>query len=128
MNSLVFLLIGLEAHLGALIHSWQPLLFAISAVLIGRAFALYLPVPARNLFAKRIPGRWQHVLVWDGLRGSLALASVLSLDGAFPYRQRLLDLVLGVVVFSILAKVLTIKPFLRLLGLADGDASAKLRA
>jgi CPA1 family monovalent cation:H+ antiporter len=71
---------------------------------------------------------WVIERVWGGLRGSLALASVLSLDGAFPYRQRLLDLVFGVVVFSILAKVLTIKPFLRLLGLADVDASAKLRA
>jgi len=126
MNSLVFLLIGLEVHIGALIHSWQPLLFAVSAVLIGRAFAVYLLVPASNLFAKKIPGRWQHVFIWGGLRGSLALALVLSLDSTFPYRERLLDLVFGVVVFSILAQGLTIKLFLRLLGLADGDAPAKL--
>ena len=62
------------------------------------------------------------MIIWGGLRGALALALALSLDNTFPYRDRLLDLTFGVVVFSILARGLTTKPLLRFLGLADGEA------
>ena len=40
----------------------------------------------------------------------LALALALSLDNTFPYRDRILDLTFGVVVFSILLQGLTVKP------------------
>jgi len=120
MNSLVFLLIGLEVHVDALVHAWRPVLLAVAAVLGGRAFSVYILVPASNLFAERIPFRWQHVIVWGGLRGALALALALSLDRAFPDRGFLLDLTFGVVVFSILGQGLTMKPVLRILGLANG--------
>lgn len=79
-------------------------------------------VPASNIFAERIPVRWQHVMVWGGLRGALALALALSLDNTFPYRDRILDLTFGVVVFSTLIQGLTTKPLLRALGIADGQA------
>jgi CPA1 family monovalent cation:H+ antiporter len=120
MNSLVFLLIGLEVHVGALLHSWRPVLLTIAAVLIGRAFSVYLLVPASNLFADKISFKWQHVIVWGGLRGALALALALSLDSTFPERPQLLDLTFGVVVFSIVVQGLTMKPILRILGLANG--------
>ena len=74
MNSLVFLLIGLEVHIDALAHAWRPVLFAIAAVLIGRSLSVYSLVPVANFFAEKIPLRWQHVVVWGGLRGALALA------------------------------------------------------
>ena len=125
INSLVFLLIGLEVHVGALLHAWRPVLFAIAAVLIGRALSVYLLVPISNLFAKRIPLRWQHVAVWGGLRGALALALVLSLDSAFPYRNQILDITFGVVIFSILVQGLTMKPFLRMLSIADNNARSE---
>jgi len=126
MNSLVFLLIGLEVHINALVHAWRPILIAIAAVLIGRAISVYILFPMSNLFARPVPGRWQHVVVWGGLRGSLALVLALSLDSAFPYRDRILDLTFGVVVFSILAQGLTIKPLVRILGLANGKAPDRL--
>ena len=119
MNSLVFLLIGLEVHLEALVHSWRFVLIAVTAVLLGRALSVYLLVPASNLVGEKIPVRWQHIIVWGGLRGALALALALSLDSNFPERSRILDLTFGVVVFSILVQGLTIKPLLRLLKLAD---------
>jgi len=121
MNSLVFLLIGLEIQLGKLLQSWASVLMAIGAVLLGRALAVYLLVPLSNRFAERIPIRWQHVAVWGGLRGALALALALSLSSAFPYREQILNLTFGVVIFSILVQGLTIKPLLRLLKLANGD-------
>jgi monovalent cation:H+ antiporter, CPA1 family len=122
MNSLVFLLIGLEVHVDTLAHAWRPIFFAIAAVLIGRSLSVYLLVPVTNIFVENIPVRWQHVMVWGGLRGALALALALSLDNIFPYRDRILDLTFGVVVFSILLQGLTVKPLLRVLGLADGRA------
>jgi monovalent cation:H+ antiporter, CPA1 family len=119
MNSLVFLLIGLEIHVDALLRSWRPVLLSVVAVLVGRALSVYLLVPVSNALAEKIPVRWQHVIVWGGLRGALALALALSLDSTFPDRARVLDLTFGVVVFSILVQGLTIKPLLRILTLAS---------
>ena len=122
INSLVFLLIGLEVHVGALLHAWRPLLFAVAAVLVGRALSVYTLVPISNLFARKIPIRWQHVAVWGGLRGALALALALSLDSTLPYRSQILDMTFGVVIFSILVQALTMKPFLKILRIADNNA------
>src|SRR5262249_3157691 len=120
MNSLVFLLIGLEVHLDALARSWRPALIAVAAVFAARVLSVYLLLPVSNLLGEKIPARWQHVIVWGGLRGALALALALSLDNTFPDRTRLLDLTFGVVVFSILVQGLTMKPLLKILRLADG--------
>lgn len=121
MNSLVFLLIGLEIHVRELLQSWPSVLLAIGAVFLGRALSVYLLVPLSNRFAEEIPLRWQHVVVWGGLRGALALALALSLTTAFPYREQILNLTFGVVIFSILVQGLTIKPLVRILKLANGD-------
>ncbi len=119
MNSLVFLLIGLKIHVDALLRSWRPVLLTVVAVLVGRALSVYLLAPVSNTLTEKIPLRWQHVIVWGGLRGALALALALSLDSTFPERDRVLDLTFGVVVFSILVQGLTIKPLLKILRLAS---------
>jgi NhaP-type Na+/H+ or K+/H+ antiporter len=121
MNSLVFLLIGLEIHVDALLRSWRPVLLTVGAVLVGRALSVYVLVPVSNALTEKISLRWQHVIVWGGLRGALALALALSLDNTFPDRTRVLDLTFGVVVFSILVQGLTVKPLLRVLRLANGQ-------
>ena len=120
MNSLVFLLIGLEIHFDALVRSWRQVLIAITAVFAGRVLSVYLLLPISNLLGEKIPTHWQHVIVWGGLRGALALALALSLDNTFPDRTRILDLTFGVVVFSILVQGLTMKPVLQLFRLSDG--------
>ena len=121
MNSLVFLLIGLEIHVRELLQNWASVLLAIGAVFLGRALSVYLLVQLSNRFAEKIPFRWQHVAVWGGLRGALALALALSLTTAFPYREQILNLTFGVVIFSILVQGLTIKPLVRILKLGNGD-------
>jgi CPA1 family monovalent cation:H+ antiporter len=125
MNSLVFLLIGLQVHINTLVYSWRPILLAVAAVLIGRAVSVYSLVPASNLLAQKIPMRWQHVIVWGGLRGALALALALSLDNTVPGRDNILNLTFGVVVFSILVQGLTLKPLLKILGLRNGQLTKR---
>jgi len=93
-----------------LIRSWPEILLAVAAVLLGRVLCVYGMIPIANRFAEKISLRWQHVLVWGGLHGSLSLALVLSLDSGFPDRGRILVLTFGVVAFSIIVQGLTIKP------------------
>lgn len=123
INSLVFLLIGLEVRLGGVLHAWKPILIAVAAIFLGRILSVYTLVPFSNLFSKPISLAWQHVLVWGGLRGALSLALALSLDSTFPYRDQILNLTFGVVVVSILVQGLSIKPLLRMLRLAPGGTS-----
>lgn len=118
INSIVFLLIGIEVHIGELIQRWPEILLAIGAVIAGRAAAVYGLVPVSNLFSGKIPRPWRHVLVWGGLHGSLSLALALSLARNFPYRQDILAFTAGVVAFSIIVQGLSMKPLLRLLKIA----------
>jgi len=121
INSLVFLLIGLEVHIRELLSDWWIILLAVLAVLLGRAVSVYGLVPLSNLFSERISLRWQHVLVWGGLHGSLSLALALSLGHAFPDRERILALTFGVVAFSIIVQGLTIGPLIRALHLSTAN-------
>jgi len=124
----VFLLIGLEIHVGELLKNRTSVMSAIFAVLVGRVLSVYALVPLSNLFVERIPLRWQHVAVWGGLRGALALALALSLNSEFPYREQVLNLTFGVVIFSILVQGLTIKPLIKVLKLTNGDAATPSRS
>ncbi len=118
INSLLFLLIGMQVRIGDLVRGWHTALLAIAAVLLGRALSVYGLTPLSNLLSEPIPLRWQHILVWGGLRGALALALALSLDPTFPYRAQLLAWTFGVVAFSLIVQGLTVKPLLRALGMA----------
>lgn len=123
INSLVFLLIGSEVRLGGMLHAWKPILIAVAAIFLGRILSVCTLVPFSNLFSKAISLSWQLVLFWGGLRGALSLALALSLDSTFPYRDQILNLTFGVVVFSVLVQGLSIKPLLRMLRLAPGGTS-----
>ncbi len=123
VNSLVFILIGSsEAHTAARFLSWATAA-AVALVLIGRAAAVY---PLAALFARTtraVPWRYQHVLVWGGLRGALALALALSLPNDFPDRDTIIVTAFAVVAFSIFVQGLTMPPLLRRMGLRrDSDA------
>ncbi len=118
VNSLVFLLIGLQVRVGTLLRDWRATLLAIATVVLGRLLSVYGLVPFSNLFRHKIPARWQHVLVAGGIRGALALALALSLSRTFPYREQILAMTFGVVAFTIIAQGLAIKPLLRVLGIS----------
>jgi len=107
---------------------WKATLLTIAAVLAGRVLTVYGIVPVSNLFSARIPFRWQHVMVWGGMRGALALALVLSIHKSFPYRSQLLTLTFGVVAFTIVVQGITMTPLIRWLGIAKASDDDYSRA
>jgi CPA1 family monovalent cation:H+ antiporter len=118
VNSIVFLLIGIEM---AYVH-WQNRLWqmagAVLIVLAGRA-AIYPLSLLVNRLRGAVPRAWQHVLFWGGLRGALSMALVLGLSRDFPQRDTLVAITFGVVLFSLLAQGSTIGGLLRRLELAQ---------
>lgn len=121
VNSLVFLLIGMEIQFANLFDNKWTIAWSVLAMLIARIVAIYGLIPLSNRFTESIPFRWQHVLFWGGLRGSLSIALVLSLPVSLPGRSTLVALVFGTVIFSLLVQGLTISPLLRRLGLGRSD-------
>jgi CPA1 family monovalent cation:H+ antiporter len=128
INSIVFLLIGLEVRVTEILHFWQATLLAIGAVLLGRAISVYTVAPINNVFAEKISRRWQHVLVWGGMHGALSLALALSLDQSFPFRDQILTMTFGAVAFTIIVQGLTIKHLLRALGVSTSKEDLYGRA
>ncbi len=82
VNSIVFLLVGIEVGFVDWRHKIGLALGAVAIVLIGRA-AIYPISLLVNRVKGDIPFAWQHVLFWGGLRGALSMALVLGLDRRF---------------------------------------------
>lgn len=121
LNSLVFLLVGLEVKVGQLVHHAVPILIAWAAVVGGRAAVVYLKwlISRGNRFGlEAMPPSWAAVLTWGGLRGSLSMVLALALPREFVHRDLILTLTFGVVVLSLLVQGLTMKPLLAWLGLS----------
>ncbi len=120
LNSIVFLLIGLEVHFQALLASWQAILVAYLVVTGGRALIIFIVTLLLQKTRERIPRTWSVVLTWGGLRGGLPMVLVLSLPKDFPHRELLISMTFGVVILSILVHGLTMTPLLRWLGIVRG--------
>jgi CPA1 family monovalent cation:H+ antiporter len=115
-NSLVFLLIGMhEAHQN-FVAIWLPAVIAIGLVTLGRAVAIY---PCCFLFSRSslcVTMKHQHIMLWGGLRGAVALALALGLPPELPQRELIVTISFAVVAFSVFAQGLTMTPLLRRMG------------
>lgn len=112
-NSLIFLLIGIREAQQNFSAIWAAIVIAIVLVMISRAVAIY---PTCWLFSRsqmRISMHHQHVLVWGGLRGALALALALGLPDGIPHHEEIVTVAFAVVAFSIFVQGLTMTPMLR---------------
>jgi monovalent cation:H+ antiporter, CPA1 family len=121
LNSIVFLLIGLEVHFQALLASWQAILVAYLVVTGGRALIIFGASSLLRTSRERIPWAWSVILTWGGLRGGLSMVLVLSLPKDFPHRELMVSMTFGVVILSILVHGLTMSPLLRWLGIVRGQ-------
>ncbi|PKN89487.1 MAG: Na+/H+ antiporter [Deltaproteobacteria bacterium HGW-Deltaproteobacteria-1] len=120
LNSIIFLLIGLEVHFQALLASWKAILVAYLVVTGGRALVIFGVSSLLGRTRERIPWAWSVILTWGGLRGGLPMVLVLSLPKDFPHRELLVSMTFGVVILSILVHGLTMSPLLRWLGIVRG--------
>ena len=114
-NSAVFLLIGLDLEISALVQGWQLILWSILAVFVGRAISIY----GLSRLGRDIPSSWRHVMFWGGLRGAIALALALSLPEAEfgELRTSLIVMTYGVVLFSLVVQGMTMNGLLKRLGI-----------
>ena len=115
LNSVIFLLIGISVPLTTLLDQGWVVLGAAGVVLLARAATVYGVLGLLRPLGHRINLRWQHLIVWSGLRGAIAVALLLSLTQAGPEFDRVRALVYGVVLISIVFQGLTIGPLTRIL-------------
>jgi CPA1 family monovalent cation:H+ antiporter len=124
VNSMVFLLIGLEVDLSAFQLNLPLVAVAVVAVLLSRAIVVYSLtwLHGRMDPNRAIPKSYRHIMFWGGLRGAISLALALSLTGDVfgdIVAQEFQLMTISVVLFTLLVQGTTIGPLLRRLGLAD---------
>ena len=120
LNSIVFLLIGLEMHVDQLFNSWKVILVAYLVVTSGRGLVIFAVSGFLRKTREKIPWPWCVVLTWGGLRGGLPMVLVLSLAKDFLHRDLLVAMTFGVAMISILVHGMTVSPLLRWLGVVKG--------
>jgi len=114
INSIIFLLIGVRIPLGNLYESAFLVLSAISAVVLARILSVYPLLSLLNLRSKiKIPLKWQHVINWGGLHGSIPIALFLGLNPEMPHWNEISVMVFGVVLFSLIVQGLTVEPLIK---------------
>jgi CPA1 family monovalent cation:H+ antiporter len=107
-----------------LVREAWPILLAVVAMHVGRAVAVYLCFGALHLSGEGVPWRWQHVMVFGNVKGALSMAAVLALPQDIPYRDRLIAIVFGVTLVTLLTQALPFRRFLAWLGVA-GQAESR---
>ena len=124
VNSLVFLLIGLETDILGERPNLIPIVVAVVAVLFSRAIIIYLFTWLHSKMSPkaRIPIPFRHVMYWGGLRGAISLALALTLTAATigdaAVAQELKLMTFGVVLFTLIVQGISIAPLIRRLGLS----------
>ncbi|MFT4580777.1 MAG: CPA1 family monovalent cation:H+ antiporter [Gammaproteobacteria bacterium] len=118
-NSLLFLMIGLSVDLGAMLSHFDGIIVASLLVLLARAATVYSLVPTTiHLFSlPHVSLGERHIMWWGGLKGGLAIAIVLSIPESLGGRQTLVELTVGVVLFTLLINAPSIRPLIKRLGI-----------
>lgn len=117
-NTFVFLLIGLQVNMPALLANGALIGWAIVAVLVSRLLDVY----GLGWLAQGAPFRWLHVLFWGGLRGAISLALAVGLPGLIGEQgEQLRVMAFGVVLFTLLVQGSTIGWLVRRLNIVGED-------
>lgn len=123
VNSMVFLIIGLQINLSELRPSAADVGVAVAAAVVARIFVVYGlgAVHQRVQPSRAIPRSYRHVQYWGGLRGAISLALALTLDDV-GFSEEVVDTVLlmtfGVVLFTLLVQGTSMGTLIDKLGLA----------
>jgi len=119
VNSVVFLLIGLQVDLRALWDARAPIAWGIAALTLGRAMAVYPFLAPLRFGRDAVPMSWQHLLLWGNLKGSLSMALVLSLPEGLPHRELMTVVVFGCTLVTLTVQGLTLGPLIRGMGVGQ---------
>ncbi len=122
LNSIVFLLLGLELKLDTLFAYWLPILVAYVVVTVGRAVVIAAGHGALRMTRERFPWRWSVILTFGGLRGALPMVLALSLPASFAYRDLIVAMTFGVVLLTILFQGTSMSSLMRKLGVVSSRA------
>ena len=110
INSILFLIIGIEINLFKIFDIWLISLFIISLVLFSRFLGVYIISPLVNLIKNRfkifsngltLNKRYKRFLVFGGLKGALPIAMALSLPLNMHLRNEIITYVFIAVLFSL---------------------------
>jgi CPA1 family monovalent cation:H+ antiporter len=127
VNSVVFLLVGLQVEFPALLAAAPAIGWGLLALTAGRAAAIYPFLALLHLRGAPVPLAWQHLLVWGNLKGSLSMALALTLPAALAQRELLTAVVFGCALVTLTLQGLTLVPVARGLGLGRaGEAERRL--
>ena len=129
-NALIFVMVGMQTDLAALWASIDLIGIVVLAMLVSRAIVVFsfAPLLSRLPGADPIDMPFRQVMYWGGLRGAIALAIVLSLP-PFDYKDTLIAVVMGAVLFTLVVQGLSIEKLVKYLGLnalSVSDSLAKL--
>ncbi|WP_020682787.1 cation:proton antiporter [Marinobacterium rhizophilum] len=117
-TALIFLMVGMQAEVTALLDAMPLLVWVILGMLLSRLVVVFGLMP----LVERLPGAqpvglgYKAVIYWGGLRGAIALAIVLSLP-PFEYSAIFTTLVMGAVLFTLLVQGLSINALVHRLAL-----------
>ena len=123
-NSVVFLLIGVHEANQASRLFIPAAAIAIGLVLAARIATIYPLCATFMASGLKVDLRYQHVLVWGGLRGALALALALAVPESVPEKSAIIVAAFAVVAFSIFAQGLTMPWLIRVLKLRTKPVGA----
>ncbi|MCZ2148104.1 MAG: sodium:proton antiporter [Bryobacterales bacterium] len=120
MNVWLFLLVGMQLRAELLFQEALPILLAVIALHMGRAVAVYGCLGAVRLFGgDKIPWRWQDVMIIGNVKGALSMAAVLGLPEGIPGRERLIAIVFGVTLVTLVTQALPFRHLLTWLNVGD---------
>ena len=130
INVVLFLLVGMQLRSDLLLREAWPIALAVVALHAGRAVAVYGSFAVLQFLGHAVPWRWQHVMVFGNVKGALSMAAVLALPADMPFRDRLVAIVFGVTLVTLVTQALPFRRFLTWLRVsaARDDSADECRA
>ncbi|MFH0879544.1 MAG: sodium:proton antiporter [Lentisphaerota bacterium] len=132
-NSFIFLLLGLTERFLVTEAGGIPRVAlyvggAVLSITLARALIVFGIVPLLNKLPRSEPisRRMQAVIFWGGLRGALPIGLAVSLASDFPGRALIVQLTLGVVLFTLMVQGTTIKRLMSWLRLDEATPAESI--
>jgi CPA1 family monovalent cation:H+ antiporter len=119
-NSYIFILLGFTEKFYLFSEQitdfsiLKCIVWGIIAIQLSRAIVVFGICPFIGLRDKnkKIDWKYQTLIFWGGLRGAVPLALVFSLPENLPHRLLIIQITLGVVIFTLLVQGITISKML----------------